>query len=159
MSRSSFLFCTSIFISREHWSRNNLTTYNAWSYIYIYIFLYLFVRWLTPLSEAWYCLYFYIVAGYFQLKFTQALDTTQNNSRAPVSRAKYCFSPDSTFFINYRWGCWNISAGVGTGYKGSDGCNIVLLQEVICWDCKVGIETEMHFLIYTNYPFWGRASC
>ena len=30
-------------------------------------------------------------------------------------------------FINYQPDCENISAGVWTGYKGSDGCNIVLL--------------------------------
>jgi hypothetical protein len=89
-----------------------LTTYNAWSYICnIYIFLYLFVRWLTPLSGAWNCLYFYNAAGYFQLKCTQALDTTQNNSRAPVSHANHCFSPNSNCFLYHRWGklnhlCW-----------------------------------------------------
>jgi hypothetical protein len=71
-----------------------LTTYNAWSYIYISIFV-------CPVVDTTFRslkLYFYNVAMYFKIKFTRALDTTQNNSRAPVSRANHCFSPNSNLF-------------------------------------------------------------
>jgi hypothetical protein len=81
-------------------------------HIHIYLYICLSGGWHHfPELDIAYIFYFYIVSGYFQLKFTQALDTTQNNSKVPVSRASHFSSPNSNLLYllpmrlnHFYWG-------------------------------------------------------